>query len=360
MAWTTVFMDGFDHYATADILGKWNNSQSNPIIDSSQFRNSGQALRTGGANTIGVSKAIGQTRNVCLGFGFRAQAITSASTLASQGGGLMGLTTALTMNTNSGQVGLGWLNDGKLRAVRGHFAASTFNSPTELGVASTVLSAATWYYIELRVFIDDTAGQFELRINGVSEINLSGIDTQMSTDNFVSSLLLMGGDGSTNRWYDDLYVRTSSASTAEAGGFLGDIKVKPFYPNADGTYSQMTPSTGTTHNTLVDEALAGTTDYVSSSTAGHKDSYGFQDLSETGSIKAVQLNVYATKDDAGFRAIDLFTKSGATEDFDSAQTLSTTGTYKYKVWENDPNTGSSWSQSNLNSAEFGVRISSGS
>src|SRR5438874_4400491 len=46
-------------------------------------------------------------------------------------------------------------------------------------------------------------------------------------------------------------------------------------PTSDGNYTQWTPSTGTTHFTLVDEsACNGTTDYNSTATNGNRDSYG--------------------------------------------------------------------------------------
>lgn len=45
-------------------------------------------------------------------------------------------------------------------------------------------------------------------------------------------------------------------------------------PTGSGTYSAWTPSTGSTHYTLVDESSCnGTTDYVSTTVAGNRDSY---------------------------------------------------------------------------------------
>lgn len=45
-------------------------------------------------------------------------------------------------------------------------------------------------------------------------------------------------------------------------------------PKAEGAYLQWTPSTGTTHYSLVDESSCnGTTDYVSTATVGNRDSY---------------------------------------------------------------------------------------
>jgi hypothetical protein len=358
MTWVTQFMDGFDHYATADIGAKWSGLNS-ATIDTSIFRNSGQALRVGTIATATALKGVGTARNFCIGFGLYLNSIPPDTVVTtSTGSGIVGLGEGLSLPL-VGQCGLSILNDGKLRAVRGSANGAGFSSAVELGVGTTVLSAATWYYIEFRCFIDDSAGQFEVRVNGTTEINLTGVDTKNQSFDYSSVVSLMGGNGANSIYkvYDDLYVRTSSSTSAESGGFLGDIKVKPYYPNGDGTYTALTCSTGSTHYTLVDETAPNTTDYVSSSTALQKDSYNFQDASETGSIKAVQLSAYCYKMDAGFRGIDVFCKSGATESFATSLPLSTTAKYALKVFEQDPNTSADWSQANLNAAEFGVRIS---
>ena len=51
--------------------------------------------------------------------------------------------------------------------------------------------------------------------------------------------------------------------------------VSGLLPTSDGTYKAWTPSTGTTHYTLVDESSCnGTTDYNSTTITGNRDSYG--------------------------------------------------------------------------------------
>ena len=358
MAWVTQFMDGFDHYATADIGAKWSSFVA-ATIDTSIFRSTGQGIRLGTSSASVAIKGVGTSRNFCIGFGLYLSTIpVDTSVTSTTGNGIVGLGEGFTLPL-TGQCGLAILNDGKLRAVRGSASGAGFTSAVELGVGTTVLSAATWYYIELRVFIDDSAGQFEVRVNGTTEINLTGVDTKSQSFDYSSVVALMGGNPSNTIYkvYDDFYIRTSSSSSAEAGGFLGDVKIKPYYPNGDGTYTAMTCSTGSTHYTLVDETAPNTSDYVSSSTALQKDSYNFQDASETGSIKAVQLSAYCYKMDAGFRGIDVFCKSSGTESFATSLPLSTTAKFAQKVWEQDPNTSADWSQANLNAAEFGVRIS---
>lgn len=360
MAWVTSFMDGFDHYAAADAGAKWDGTAMSFSMDATVFRNSGQSLRAGTGAGNSFSKRLNiATANIVWGCGIRLNGTPGSAGFGAAGDCLFGLANYLDGGDLDGQFAVGVFNDGKLRVARTRgFTTSQTNFATQLGAGTTVLSPGTWYYFECRVFIHATLGAVELRINGVPEITLTGVNTKGATSAVATTefFQLRCPSGTAFNW-DDLYVRTDSSATEVTGGFLGDIKIKPYYPNGDGTYTEMTCSTGTTHYTLVDEATPNTTDYVSSSTALQKDSYAFQDVSETGSIKAVQLAAYCYKMDAGFRGVDVFCKSSATENFAASYPLSTTGKYALKIWEQDPNTSADWSQANLNAAEFGGRIS---
>lgn len=84
-----------------------------------------------------------------------------------------------------------------------------------------------------------------------------------------------------------MLTRVGSAGWRTAGGlvtagsiisfaFIGTAfaAASIYMPKADGSYSSWTPSTGTAHWSLVDEAACnGTTDYVSTSVVGNRDSY---------------------------------------------------------------------------------------
>jgi hypothetical protein len=358
MAWVTNFLDGFDHYASADVGSKWDVNTQAATVDSTIYRNSGQSLKVLALQGGSVTKRLNSAAsNICVGFGLRLAGTNSISSF-NQGGDCM---LALSNDQDAGinaQFSLTTFSDGKIHVARcTNYTGYGSTGSTQLGVGTTSLSPNTWYYIECRVFIHATAGAVELRVNGVVDLLLTGVNTKASSTLAVAEFLQFHTAYGNNFYVDDLYVRTEASSTEVTGGFLGDIKVKPYYPNADGTYTAMTCSTGSTHNTLVDENPPNTTDYVSSSTALQKDSYGFQDASETGSIKAVQLSAYCYKMDAGFRGVDVFVRSSSTENFATSQPLSTSPRYKMHVWEQDPNTSADWSQTNLNAAEFGVRIS---
>ena len=112
---------------------------------------------------------------------------------------------------------------------------------------------------------------------------------------------------------DDVYVCDTSGS--RNNDFLGDVKVVTLRPNADTAQADFTPSAGSVHYSLVAEAPDddGDATYVESGTVGHKDLYGYQDLTGTpAAIMAVQLATVARKDDAGSRSLRAVLKSGAT------------------------------------------------
>jgi hypothetical protein len=357
MAWETTFLDGFDHYATADILSKWDDINAAQVTNGAT-RNSVGALALGSGSAVRAVKYVKPSSSFCIGFGVRLAAPSVATGYSSTRVTVLGL-----FNSSSGteaQLALCMFSDGKFRVARCTEVQGNGNltGAVELGEGTFVASTDVYYYVEIQVFLDDVDGTVEVRVDGVPDIVLTGVDTVSQAYSTASRVRFGSPAGSTWTYYDDLYVRQDFvATTPPAAGFLGDIAIRPYYPNADGTYTAWTPSEGTDHYALVDETSPNTTDWVESDSALAKNSFAFEDTSETDAIKAVQLNAYTYKADAGFRGIDLFCKSAATEDFTlTYRPLSVTPQYARKVWEQDPNTAVDWTLSGFNAAEFGVRI----
>jgi hypothetical protein len=158
--------------------------------------------------------------------------------------------------------------------------------------------------------------------------------------------------------YDDVYVLDSAGSVNNT--FLGDQHVETIYPNADGNYGQWTPSSGTSHNALVNEHSGtypdGDTSYVSDATVGHRDSYALGDLSVlSGTIAAVQSAMYARKDDAATRQIAAFIRRSSTDYDGATATLATTYAFYTEIREQDPSTSAAWDIAGVNAAELGVK-----
>ena len=90
---------------------------------------------------------------------------------------------------------------------------------TTLGTTATgLVPVNTWAYIELQVYLHDTAGTVILKVDGTERLNLTGQDTRTSTvGTVVDSLRLTTAvSGHTNLW-DDLYLSAGSGCT-----FQGD------------------------------------------------------------------------------------------------------------------------------------------
>lgn len=95
--------------------------------------------------------------------------------------------------------------------------------------------------------------------------------------------------------------------------------------------------------------------YIIDSTTNDQTDFAHQALTLTGTVQGVVHYTYAKKDDAGTRQIAQQCLSGATTETSSTISLGSSYQYYADVLENDPNTSSAWTTSNLNSATFGVK-----
>lgn len=229
---------------------------------------------------------------------------------------------------------------------------------TVLATSVQTLPTASFSYIELKATIHSSTGAYELRVNGVTWVSGTGANTQ-STANATTNQILVGPaaslSASLSRYYDDLYICDTSGSTNN--DFLGDCRVDTLLPNADGTYTDFTPNSGSNHYSRVAEGAPDTTTYVTSSTVDQKDTYAFQDLTAvTGTIKGIQVNNAALKDDAGARSIANVVRSGTTDAVGSTVALSTSQLIYSSVHETDPNTSAAWTESGVNSMQAGVKV----
>lgn len=336
-----LFMDGFDHYATADFTKKWTSINASPQILPTSGRRGGGAARIDVYNTNLVFKTFPFTSNTwILGFAFNSGGGFGSASLA---GILDGSTYQCELRTNS---------DGTMSVTRNGTALTG-------GTSTRAMNAGTWNYIEWKVTIADSiaANSCVVRVNGEDWLSVAAGQDLKNSANAFANRIVIGGSGPismTNLLFDDLYV-CDQTGPAPYNNFLGDVRIDTLLPNGDGTYQAWSPSTGTTHYTCVDENPINTTDSVQTAGVGNRDSYTFQDLPAlTGNVLAVQTNIAAIKNDAGSRSVKTLVKSGATVSTGTAQALNNSYLYYNDMFVNDPNTGTAWTQAAINAAEFGV------
>jgi hypothetical protein len=339
-----LFFDGFDHYGTSGdpvTLGKWGTTGGvAPLASTSRVRTGTHALALTNTGFEIATKPLPATGAAVVGFALN-QTVASANTtdlLQLREGTTIHLALALTT--------------GQQLVVK--------RASTVLATGTTVLALNNWYYLELKATIHDTAGSYEVRIDGVSEAALtaSGVDTRNAGTTGQWDRVRFCGLASGYSYIDDLYI--CDASSAIRNSFLGPVKVETLYPQTDavaaGSNAGLTPSTGTDHGALVDETTPNTSDYNSSPTVGLKDTYNYPSLTLTGTILGIQTNLYVQKSDAVARTVCAVVRAGGT-DYDGANVAPlTTFSYFSEVRAQNPNTSNDWTSSDIASLQAGMKV----
>ena len=112
-----------------------------------------------------------------------------------------------------------------------------------------------------------------------------------------------GGIFGTELMMCDFYICDGTGD--KNNNFLGDCKVECLFPVTDGQHTEFTPSTGTTHYTLLNEAVPDSATLVSSNVVGQRDTYYYQSLENaTVQILGVQACNNSSKSEAGYRTIN--------------------------------------------------------
>lgn len=222
---------------------------------------------------------------------------------------------------------------------------------TTLATASAGLTANLWYYLQIKVVIHDSTGEYEVLVNGSSAtlgVSGTGADTRNGGTGIIDNVVIMNNAG-INVDIDDLWIYD--------GGYVGEVNIQTIYPTGAGNSAQFTPSTGSNWQNVDETNPNDDSDYNSSSTAGHTDTFVTGDVPATsGSILAVVANGYARKDDAGTRTVKMVARRSSTDYPGAGQDI--TGAYAYyrEQWATDPSTSGDWSRTNVNAAEFGYEL----
>lgn len=229
---------------------------------------------------------------------------------------------------------------------------------TTLATSTPALIPNSWCYVEFQVTIGSSSGAYTLKVWGGASpgtwLTATGVNTQATANATTNGVCWINSNNSPYR-LDDVYILNSSGTTNNT--FIGESKISTFLPNGDGASSQWTPSTGTTHYTLVDESDPNDdTDYNASLTSGQIDLYTYPPATITGAVIGVQVVMTARKDDVGARQIAEQCRSGGTNYSGATKTLASTYSMYREIREVDPATSVAWTQTGLNAAQFGAKI----
>lgn len=225
---------------------------------------------------------------------------------------------------------------------------------TTLVTASLVVSRNVWHHVDIYYKASlSSDGRFTVSVDGQSYIDYTGITA--TTTALLNIFQIHGIDYYTNNIFDDIVIDNST--------FIGSATIIGVVPNAAGSSTQFTPSTGTDNYALVAEVPHSTTDYVYTGTADTIDLYNVTafvpvDVAMS-SIKSIQ--VAATGAYLGTPAVsklDLKVKTGGVVYpvvDTAAQSIFMTPTTIAALFEINPNTGVAWTISDMDNLEIGIK-----
>lgn len=337
-------MDGFDHYAFANITTKWFILGSDTYNTMSAGRN-GNCYRvwTAGTNCY-IWKVFDDQASWVVGFAFKFSDATSVNT-----GIFTFRDTTITHLT--------------LQLIPTTFKLSLIHGDgTVLATSTNSLNISTWYYIELKVTIDN-AGSYELRVNGSSDGWIPPANGDTRNGGNASANVVRFGHISAGTaisiflYFDDIYILDGAAGLND---FLGDVKVQTLYPDGNGSHSDFTGNDADkvdNYLQVYETIMDSDTTYNYSSTVGAYDTYAFEDTTAI-NILGVQTNTTVRKDDSGTRSIKPVCISGVTTEDGTEQFPSADSYIDFmQIYETDPNTADlAWETSDLNAAEFGIKV----
>jgi len=218
------------------------------------------------------------------------------------------------------------------------------------------LSTDNWHYIEVKVVVHDTAGSYEIRVDGVTVLSDTNVDTRGGDED---SEIVQFKPQVVNQELDDIYICDTDGTTNN--DFLGQVVIEGIFPSADGDASGWTPASGTDNSAMVDDIPPDDdTSYVESNTQGDEDLYDYADLSTitTEPILGLQVNTDVRMNEFP-GDFDLYqpVKSGSTTS-DGQPANIATDNYEVatRILETDPDTSSAWTASGVNGTQFGIKV----
>lgn len=181
---------------------------------------------------------------------------------------------------------------------------------TLVGRSDPCVAPGGYHHIETKCKIDNATGYAEVRVNEVTVLNLTGIDTQ-STANASTAQFILGEFGDVTDPgaqfsfcdFDDFFAWDDDASDVEntVVDFVGDKGCYYLKPNGDTAEADWTKSTGVLSYAVIDEVgPSGGTDYLSDATGSARTIVQVEALpGNVSEVIAFMPVIYARKEDSG-------------------------------------------------------------
>ena len=345
------FVDGFAHYATANIFQKYTSLTGTANV---QITASPPAGRVGPAMNM-------QTGGI------------ARKTLTHQSAWVMGIAWYTTGNNFFDDL---WIWDHvattlfrvRLQAdgtISLYAGPSTFasNLIANSGTVGFSIHQNTWYYIEVSFSLSGATPitcSATLRVNGTTLVSGSGVSTGINAAD-----LLLGTATANNyaitaningqTYFKDSY--TFDETGAFNTGFAGDVTFLTVFPDGDVTTNWTPTGGGTSFNQVNENPPDEDVTYIESATPGDVDNFTWQDIPNSYTIIAVQYLAFARKTAEGTKSIkQTVGPTGGFEQESPEWFLPDDYIYNHFSMDVDPATAAPWTVANFNAKNFGIEV----
>jgi len=223
-----------------------------------------------------------------------------------------------------------------------------------LATGTTVLTGATWYYLELDVTFHSSAGAVTLRLNGSgTEASASGVNTASSGANQANrwGFTLVTTNG-LQGWFDDMYLVDPTTGSAPFTSMLGPCRVETLFPTANSSVA-WTPNASSNVSRVQETGMDSDATYNSIATAG-QDTFTHGALSSTpATIFAAAVRAVMRKDQTTNPTAQTMLMSGGTNQAGAAYSQALAYQAMRDIYLNDPNTGLPWTATGINNTVIG-------
>lgn len=222
----------------------------------------------------------------------------------------------------------------------------TGSGRTLIASSDPVITALSWQHIEAKLVIDNVVGSAEVRVNGLSVLNMTNINlgTLGSTQMTFGMPAGKGAESSKNVDFDDIVVWNDSGD--DNNDFIGQQRVELVWAVSDTAQADWALFGDTDGFDCIDNnPQDGDTTYLSGET-GDVSEFGVGDLPpETEEIRGIYIPTMSKLVAAGVGNIQTSLVSGADVSLGPDQTVTTAYTYWGSVHEKDPATDARWTKS---------------
>lgn len=343
-----IWADSFDHYGTTPSGGRTNMAAAGWVFTFNAV-----------GSSIDVSAAQARTGTYSLRIAHGANALSQARRIIGAEKTVIGQALGLFLNAlpvANNEHGLEIRNAANENIVRlaieadGSIGVYTGTGHVLVGSSDPVLSATTWNHLEYKVVVDDVVGSVELKVLGITVLELTDLDLGVdAASQFVYGSLELGAEHLTY-YFDDLVPWDDTG--ANNNDFIGQQRVHTGFAVVDTAEADWVPvGDAEGFDCINDVPPDGDTTYLSASTVSDISEFGLDDLPpETNAIVGVYVPTMGKLEEAGLGNVQTSLVSGGVASSGPSQPFTTAYAYYGVVHELDPNTGEPWTKSAVEAA----------